>query len=62
MNAQQKKELLKALQLIKNTCNDCTCQDCPFGGAGSDCNICSRMPYNWDIKEPEQEEIWRAFN
>lgn len=62
MNEQEKEEILKALQLIKDICNSNRCDDCPFGGGQSDCKIHSTMPYDWSNKKPDGEETWRAFN
>lgn len=65
MKEQEKDEILKALQLIKDICNSNHCDDCPFYEINSgNCNIHSKMPYDWNNKEPEEKEekTWRAFN
>lgn len=65
MNKQEKQEILKALQLIKDICKTNPCDACPFYEVHTgNCNIHSKMPYDWDNKEPEEEKelTWRAFN
>ena len=63
MNEQEKQEILKALQLIKNICDNNRCEHCPFYEIHyGDCNI-TRKPCDWDNKIPENgDETWRAFN
>ena len=64
MNEQEKQEVLKALQLIKDICNSNRCEHCPFYDAySSACNITCK-PCDWDNKKPEEkeDETWRAFN
>ena len=63
MKEQEKQEILKALQLIKDICNSNQCEKCPFGGSDDgECNIHSHMPYDWSNKEPDESDTWRAFN
>lgn len=57
-----KKEIMDALQIIKDECTGTRCMDCPFYKDGKDdCTIHSADPMNWSIKEVEPEQVWRAF-
>ena len=64
MNDKQLK-LLNALKLIKNTCHEQRgCDNCPLSkraGNGWNCIVSKEMPYEWDIKEPEDIK-WDAFH
>lgn len=55
-------EILKALQIIKDTCNDETidCDNCPFGDDEDLCRLKFTIPANWKINK--EDNVWRAFN
>lgn len=59
-------EILKALQIIKDTCHEkyeekdgvSSCYYCPFSDSDGHCILAEQAPMSWDIAE---EEPWRAF-
>lgn len=56
-----REEILNALHIIKDTCdeiNDGDCPKCPFCDKQWNCIICKQSPHYWDIKD---DEPWRAF-
>lgn len=57
----KREEILKALQVIKDTCSDETidCDNCPFGNDGSLCKLKHRIPAYWELKK--EDDVWRAF-
>ena len=56
-----REEILKALQIIKDTCSDETidCDNCPFGDDEDLCRLKHTIPTNWIINE--EDNVWRAF-
>ena len=47
-------EVLKALELIKKTCEEqAGCDTCPFGNTDGGCKINEENPSNWDIPEKQ---------
>lgn len=60
-----KEEIIGALKIIKEECNEVLCQQCPLGGNeminGSFCRLKSSNPGDWQIKEELPKEVWRAF-
>lgn len=59
-----KEEILNALQIIKDECEDTDCCDCPFGfkdGIPYRCMLkTDAIPEEWRIKN-EKDSVWRAF-
>ena len=58
-----KEEILNALQIIKETCQESTdtygdCLLCPFNDGDGHCIVNEQAPSAWDIIE---KETWRAF-
>ena len=51
-------EIIKALTIIKNICDDCICETCPFMLDDTTCGITDDEPSNWHIKSLDN---WRAF-
>ena len=57
-----KEEILKALEIIKTTCEEIEfgCEGCPFlDKTYGECEIGRTMPSSWKIKKGEEQ--WRAF-
>ena len=54
-------ELLKALKVIRDTCNDSDCKTCPLANGSEACLVQTETPALWNIKGDE-EVVWRAFN
>ena len=56
-----KEEIINALTVIKETCKEHGCQECPmmYNGNGG-CNVRIYDPEDWDLNIPV--EVWRAFN
>ena len=47
-------EVLKALELIKKTCEEqAGCDTCPFGNTDGGCKINEENPSNWDIPQKQ---------
>ena len=54
-----REEILNALHIIKDTCQESTdCLLCPFNDGYDHCIVNEQAPSAWDIKD---EEPWRAF-
>lgn len=58
-----KEEILNALQIIKDTCQESTdtykdCCLCPFNDGDGHCIVAEQAPCAWNIKS---DEPWRAF-
>lgn len=53
-----KEEILNALQVIKDTCQDGDCLLCPFSDGDGHCIVTEQAPCAWNIKS---DEPWRAF-
>lgn len=53
------KEILRALNIIREICQNTSCSKCPFF-SGIECEITLNTPDDWDIKN-EDETTWRAF-
>lgn len=58
-----KEEILRALHIIKDTCQESTdtygdCLLCPFNDGDDHCIVNEQAPSAWDIVE---KETWRAF-
>ena len=58
-----KEEILNALHVIKDTCQESTdtyedCLLCPFNDGDGHCVLAEQSPLSWDIVE---KETWRAF-
>jgi hypothetical protein len=58
-----KEEILNALHIIKDTCQESTdtygdCLLCPFSDGDGHCIVAEQAPSAWDIVE---KETWRAF-
>lgn len=53
-----KEEILKALNVIKDTCSEFDCVLCPFRSIDTSCIIQDEPPKDWKITE---QESWRAF-
>lgn len=55
-----KEEILNALHVIKDICDDETidCYNCPFSDSDGHCILTEQIPTAWDIKDYEP---WRAF-
>ena len=51
-------EVLKALTLIHEICDDTVCDDCPFSTQG-DCVIQDTSPNEWKVANNDGR--WRAF-
>ena len=55
---EKEKELLNALNIIKKTCQEHACEDCPCH-----CGICmirNTFPEKWNLVEGQP--TWKAFN
>jgi hypothetical protein len=47
-------ELLKALELIKETCKKCDeCEDCPLANSAGNCGVKQEVPEEWKLKKKE---------
>lgn len=57
-----KNEILKALTIIKEICDEANdCDICPYGDCMGICQILNNdSPNTWIIKE--SEGVWRAFD
>lgn len=54
-------EIIKALTIIKETCEsqeDGGCRSCPFGTDREMCKIMNESPNDWNI---EGKKVWRAL-
>ena len=56
------KELLNALEIIQNTCNENItmtdeCYGCPLRNMDNECAITDKKPYKWVVNRSE----WRAL-
>lgn len=56
---EKEKELLHALNIIKKTCEEHDCSNCPCACL-EDCMIHQHFPDEWDLVV--EQPIWRAFN
>ena len=57
-----KTEIAKALNVIKDICDEEDCSRCPFGRGNGGCNLATGFsPCAWKVVEVEKEEVWRAF-
>lgn len=58
-----KEEIIKALNVIRDECNEHSCMDCPFGDTklvdGNRCKLKRKDPALWTITK--EEEHWRAL-
>lgn len=54
-----KEEILNALQIIKDTCEESKCCSCPFGNIHEMCVIQDAPPSHWSFAD--EEKLWRAF-
>ena len=43
------KNLIEALKLIKETCDNTTCSKCPLSDTADDCLLQQDCPSNWNI-------------
>ena len=61
MEEYDKKELLSALNYIQQVCrNFDLCDNCPLNTDGS-CMTTHEMPADWNLKKPEEEQVWRVY-
>lgn len=59
-----KKEIIDALKIIKDECEEAGCVNCPFGREKTtyryECVLNKELPEQWDLAD-EEPETWRAF-
>ena len=53
-------EIVNALALIKDICEEHDCLECPFGTNDSTCLLHDNCPENWCLNAPRQT-TWRAI-
>ena len=57
---EEKQEILKALELIKNICKKQEhCDECSFGTRDGYCLIQDKSPEDWELNDTKP--LWRAF-
>lgn len=55
-----REEILKALHIIKNVCEESKdCEKCPFRYGFDDCCITMGRPDDWEM--PNENTPWKAF-
>lgn len=57
---EKEKELLNALKIIKKTCMEHDCNDCPCSLNGGICMVHNAFPNHWNLVE--EQPAWKAFN
>lgn len=53
-------EIINALAIIQDTCEEHECSKCPFGTNDGKCLIHDHCPAEWHFNAP-RKETWRAI-
>ena len=59
MNREEKNQILKALTILMNVCNNHQCEYCPLGMDERICMLEAISPAEWELNS--EEPIWRAY-
>lgn len=57
-----KREIMKALRIIKSECSGTSCEYCPFGGSVNgfiQCLLQMAVPFRWELND--KCEAWKAL-
>ena len=57
---EKEKNLLNALNIIKKTCEENICSECPCSLNGGTCMVHRAFPNEWNLVE--EQPAWKAFN
>lgn len=59
--ANEREAIQNALQLLRDTCANHSCRDCPLSTNGLNCKVQDQPPCEYNIN-PRTIAVWRAFS